>query len=468
MRERVWLLPVLSCLVAAVSSSSAAAQADAELLFAATFRAEARGDDGCAYGTPGCTRCVNDVPGTFVRLGGVTARYNYRHRMNGALPWSGEELVYPAAGYLGAHDHVEGYGRIPGSPGENWMVLSRATEPGGNVMAGLLSINLYDVDGQWGEAIIDPNGPLPDDYYVRRLVPVDPLPEEREGTCYRPFVGSRHLGGVQMLGSVVVVPAQCEAEADSFPPYRSCSTHWVELLDYTEPCSPRSLGRIDLPKQTSDDTSQGRGAKAFYASAARLANGRTLLLVNRSDMGDFDVFISEMTILDAGSRWLFVGSMSFATVEQWAHSSDNDNYQGASLVTECGSGDLFLVAMRQLGKAGVKAWTSDNGVDLFRLIARDDDNVLALASAHGVSINELESHEHLQRFDNDVFALEFAESVSFGQGEGDSCEMRGGASVHVTPSGSMTINCSAGHDDGWTMPRIKPGYGFNASEIAPR
>lgn len=423
---------VIAALALVGARADGARALDPAAMWAATFRVELRGDTSCAYGDPGCSVCVDDVRGTFAAMSpGLTARYRFRTPLS-----------------YGAQSHVEGYARLPGSPGENWVLVAKMSE---SVAASVAAMSLSQIENDYGDAFVDPFGSVDRDAYLDAEAPDDALQH------ILPFYGSRHVGGISMLGALLVAPAECNDLSEVGPDGVPCAGPWVDFVTYpndTWPPEPHRESRLRAPG--------GVGSKAHYATAVRLANGYTFVIINRSDTGDFDTFISDSATLSS-ARWIYTGRLNFkSSFPGWNGGEGGDNYQSGSLITECGTGDIFLMVARQTNGTD---WRGENDVDLFVLAEGEDElSVLGLAASRSLSLAELESHPGLATFTHRTLVLDHEDSILFD--DEDVCRTRAGGSVHVTPDHSMTYNCAVGHNSG-TIGDPAPAGWLRAGEVAP-
>jgi len=334
-----------------------------------------------------------------------TARVRYSSMANRRLPPFGARL----AAFGSYTSHLQGIARIPGLPGDHWLVASRA-RPGRIGGGGFFLVELGDVSGRNGESFGTTFAPL-------HTVRLDP--EERRTAYYYPVGGVDHPGGLQMLGTTLVIAASC-AEAPG------CDGRaFVELHDLRTPGATSTLvGRLPLFRQGEPFVHKHASAVAV----ARLADGHHLMYVHGKDDGAEGWFYRSNTVgITSDTRWRFVehftGDRGF-----------DGRYQNVALVTECGSGDLYLVATGNprfgapvrtrtpLGFARGLAELFAEGrmsrgremLDLFRLVQTQD-------AVHAELV-------HRARFapDRDGY-----------------CSFRAGAGVHVTPDGRIALYCTA-------------------------
>jgi len=379
----------------------------------------------CAFGSPDCNVCANHVVKQFLRLGyypgagkhgkserGASARLKFRTNRGVDLPPSGQS-------YHGfsVHNHMEGIVRIPSSTGVPWFVLTKAM---GSHDSGILMLQMAKMSAHRGEKLV--NGFAGNH---------EQSPDSTGGVVsyFKQISGTRHTGGAQMLGQkLVAVPSECFG--------KNCNNSWVDFFDVTNRRNPRSVSKVPLG-----------GGKGHYVSAARLSDGKTLLLVNEDDAGHFDIFTNPGSPLTTRSPWRHVGrgmqDFSEFANQGWHVTGKTKHpftYQNASLVTECGTGDLFFVALRQRrpGNVQKQKWESHNEMNLFKVNVEQDrsGSVKRLDLTRPSASSSLTTPVSSLRNDKGAMAVNF-----HSQG---GCKMRGAASVYVTPSHKMVVYCG-GH-----------------------
>ncbi len=129
----------------------------------------------------------------------------------------------------------------------------------------------------------------------------------------------------------------------------------------------------------------------------------------------------------AKNGWFYISdtdTLSRNTKLQFADYVDNNDtspagafreYQNVNLITECGTGDIYLLGTGNPGYAG-SAGSGDNFADLFRL------------SASGAAVR-----------------LEQMGRRSFQEGGSDACTFRAGATAYVDKDGRLLLYCHTHH-----------------------
>lgn len=395
MRPLASLLGVL--LVGAPLATRAAPDGDAWTL---------RGDDACRYGARDCNRCVEDVVESVRALRPrPTARVRYSSMAERSLPPFGRRLA--AFGANGSH--LQGIARIPGLPGEHWLVASRA-RPGRIGGGGFFLVELGDVPGRDGAPFGTAVAPV-------HTVRLDP--ERRRTTHYYPMPGVDHPGGMQMLGTTLALAASC-AEAPGCD-----GRSFVELHDLR---TPGASATLVLRHRLFRQGEPHRHKHASAVAIARLADDRHLMYVHGKDDRPEGWFYRSLSPgLTSGTRWRFVehflGAARFGR-----------GYQNVAMLTECGTRELYL-----LGTGNPRYGEP--------VTARSP-----LGFVHGLASLFSSGRASRGREVLDLFRLERlggalrAEHVHAARFEPDRsgyCSFRAGASVHVTPEGGIALYCTA-------------------------
>jgi len=347
--------------------------------------------------------CVRDIENVFregvfgYRLrarGGVeegpTGRFRIRMHEGERLPPESQNVT----GAGGFNSHVESIVRVPGSGESNWMVMGRA-RPSLGAPFYVFEIGSPPKSDD-GERYVKFNR-LEDDYYD--LYQDNPRDLDRT-RAYLEISSTEHIGGMQAMGNIVAMPVTCDSAA--------CAKPSVMFWDFSSPLHPRLVHQLWLQSPQ----------EAHWVSVTSLPSGQLLLIVNRGDDGTTDAYITEDSRpLNSSTRWKRLPRFDIS-VPQW--DAGNGTYQNANFLRGCETGRLYLLAMRQLGRSGLKQWYDDNLVELFRV-----DGPFT---------------------SGDPLRLTYVSGATF-ERFGDYCQMRGGASVYVEPDGSPVVYCAAGQSD---------------------
>lgn len=371
------------------------------------------GDTECAWGSRDCNRCVEGVKRQVQSMGvrEPTGRFTFWLGAGSRLP--GLDGVMDPIQEVGG-GHIQGFARIPAFDGNNWVVMSRSHDKG--EPAGLIFGKMGDVAGQLGERLVPPWVER-DAFWVDNPPPVgEAPPEERANRAFLHIPETRHPGGIQVIGRIVVVPSYCKGGNDDCRgedgKKRAFVDFWEMRLcedDRSRVCPVRAARRL-LLKRAGLGGFLGIGGtrvKAYYVAIARLDTGHYVLFVNRSDAGHFDVYLSSNTTIDMSTEWVNWDR------ERFLNDFDNfrGTYQNMNFVTDCETGELYALGMRQ-----DHGWDDDsNTIDLFRAWAKESGE-LDLDRINKIHPRELD----------------------------DACEMKGGANVYVSPRGELILYCSQG------------------------
>lgn len=379
-------------------------------------------DNGCTWGSRDCNRCVEDVEGQFAGFGlpnAPPAPYwleqgfeslavdrvppNGRFTFHSGAGWTIPGLDNPFDPIDDDHGHVQGFARVPGLGEEDWFVFSRSNK--GGRAAGLVFMRLNGEDtiepipGRNGERLVAP--PDERDTFWEETPSSDDPDDDRGPNTHVHIPETNHPGGLQVLGHLVAVPSYCN--------HSSCNNRaFVDFYDAAvcavDPLTDDCLvNRKALPDRWYISSN-----KAYYVAVTRVPDGRYVMVVNRSDYGPAQSFISSTTTIDASTEWLH------RTRQTWTRNFENgsNTYQNMNFVTECTTRSIYLLGFAQDRGFG----TNTNFIDLFRVKIENESDV---------DIRRLRRAWYLDEFE-------------------DSCEMDGGAGVYVTPHGEMIVYCSQG------------------------
>jgi hypothetical protein len=318
------------------------------------------GDPACDEAANDCNRCVTNVPAAFARIASTpSARLRYRAH--------GGELLPPFQGRLAdfgsQRAHVQGVGRSG-----DWLALTRST-PGVVGGAGLFLVALA----------------------------------ERETRFYYPIADVDHPGGLSTLGRYAFVAADCDDE-------RRCGrATFIDIFDLARPGSRRALvQRVRLGAQGEP----GRIRTITSVAVTRLQTGPLLMFVQGKDSRHEGWFYQSER---ADMPWTYRG--------YWARAlGKGDEYQNTSLVTECGSGDVYLIG------------TGNGELNVASVILAD-----TLGHAPGVDTMSLLK---LSQSAGGALGMEWQATRRFDPGGDGFCTFRAAANVHVTRANELMLYCS--------------------------
>jgi hypothetical protein len=325
-------------------------------------------------------RCAEDVGATFAGLpASPTGKLRYRSQAGHRLPPFNARL----AEFSGWDPHVQSLARLSLPWQDNrFLAVTRSTpgHPGG---AGVFLVYLGDVDGADGTSWL-----LPGESYTGEP------PLERSTYWYHPIAGTDHPGGMQASGDVLVVASEgAEGQAPFVDLFR------LQRVAYDVTLVP--LQRLTLYGDLGESVLPSR----FITGAAlsRLDDGRYLLFVLGKDEDQQGWFyLSDAAELSADTPWSF---LSHVFVPGW--------YQNVSLVTECDSGNLYLIATNNPTFDG----GANSGTEYADLIQVSGDD------------------EHVE--------VPLIATRSFAAGGGGYCTFRAAATAFVDREGQLILYCHA-------------------------
>lgn len=368
------------------------------LLFAGAASAQSlRGDTRCPYGAEDCNTCVNDVLGSFQALSQKpTAQLRYKSQGGKSLPPFNRTLAEFAAN----DSHVQGIVRLPGvgedaSPAGRgpWFALTRS-RPGNVGGSGMFVMQLGDLPTRGG-------------FPIDQSATGEPT-AARTTRSYYPIEGLDHAGGLQAIGRHVVMASDCDKH-DKCGPFG-----WMHVFNLSDPLSPNAFVQA---MRIGDRGEAGRIDTVTSAAMAKLETGQFLLFVLGKDSAHEGWFyVSEGTRLAPDTNWVYAG--------HWQRPLGGAyEFQNTQLVTECGSGDLYLIGS---GNSDYDGSVDDVAQTIFGLTpGKNHLGLLKIGRGpEGVTMDV-------------IVARQFEPSG------GDYCTFRAGASVHATPGHDLVMYCSA-------------------------
>jgi hypothetical protein len=319
---------------------------------------ELRGNTACAPGERDCNVCVNDVVGSFQNLPNhyevmgfdlgshPPPLFNLDIDDCPEFPWWTEY-----------HGHWQGIQRLSGADGR-YLVATRD------------KIRLFTGIDYAGFAVVRLDGSQTvgrGPFISNREIGGPPtVGDSVDRTVRRPGEHT-HPGGIQTMGDILVVGTDSE----------------VLFYDLSDPATlqPEEPPLGALPDPGSD---YGTSAVAL----AQLETGRYLLVVLNGGAKSLDFYISDEpdTMAEHSQSYVkfsrvdrYYGWDSCALTPTW------DNYQGINLVTDCASGQLYLVATGNRDWDSTCWWncTEDkpccpdgtNRADLYEVYFIDEDDI---------------------------------------------------------------------------------------------
>ena len=355
---------------------------------------------------------------------GPSGKFNINMLTGASLP----PFDHISDGPNDAGSHIQGLTRI-NTLSEAWVVFTRirgSLIDAGKKEAGKKGIGSGTGSHDPGEMFVVKLGAVPDDHQGGKFLKlksndnqfndVDEYDGGRDGVpnmvrYIHRFEKSSHPGGIQAAGNIIAIPHGCD------PVLNDCDRPFVEFWDFSNPIEPILLQELKL-KHMRDNQQSGK------VSFARDADGSYILIAERNKkianvyrtLG-FDDFSSE-------TKWLkTIPNMHFP--DSW--SKGGNNPQNANLIRECGSNRLYLVGLRHTGPEAL-SWAQENDFRLFRI---DGDLNVGAAKL------------------TNIYNYEFGQSNEY-------CQVRGGASIYITPDKKPILYCSSG----WAEPVKYPSQSF--------
>ncbi len=322
-----------------------------------------RGDTTCNEQANDCNRCVANVREAFARIAASpSAKLRYRAHGGDLLPPFAQRL----AGFGSHRAHVQGLARSG-----DWLALTRSS-PGVVGGAGLFLVSLA----------------------------------ERETRFYYPIAGVDHPGGMSTLGRYAFVAADCDDEA------RCGRATFVDIFDLATPGSQRALvQRFRIGEQGEP----GRIRTVTSVAVTRLQTGTVLMFVQGKDsLHEGWFYESDGAALRADTRWTYLGYWSRPLGKR-------DEYQNTSLISECGSGDVYMIGT---GNGELSVLSLIVGDAVGRAPGEDTMSLLKLHSASG------------------QLGMEWLATRRFDPGSDGFCTFRAAANVHVTRGNDLMLYCS--------------------------
>lgn len=360
----------------------------------------------CRRGDPDCAEyCVEDVEGQFRAIGRLSDENGDSH----ADPTGTTAFEFPSNQSLPGYDgefppldpdlpygHVQGFARIPGLADGQWFVFSRnyTADEGPGRQAGLVFARL-------GEEAVD-EGPILTD---RSLFP----PEGQAIKKFFEIPGTRHAGGLDVIGRIIVVPSYCNDHS-------ICDNAMVDFYEAYECESSSGICVKRLSRFQRGDSGFPNfldGDKAYFVAATRMSNGHYVVLLNRRNWGHTNIVVSSETRIDGTTEWQNIQKRKFRGN---GYDNGSDTYQNMNFIRECETDRIYAVGLSQ------ESWSGKNQVDLFETWVQGSGKF---------------NMRRVQR-------IELSRNVTPYLNASGSCQMKGGAGTYVSPSGKLILYCSQG------------------------
>jgi len=292
------------------------------------------------YGTYGCNTCVPDVPAAFGRASGShKMRKSYKFApKHGPLNGVAKPEKF-AQEVIISNDHIQGITRLSGVGNENYFAMTRNARKG---IDGGLYIGKFDGiksnGGSWASARTQTSNTATKYSYHR-------------------FRRLNHAGGLQALGSMIFVAADCNEK-------QICDAQ-IKIIDASQPERPKEINALVIDgKQNELSPSQTRTAagktikvssNAAAVAAIRLQNKHYLVFVRRGS-SDGWFYISTTPYIKKDTKWKF---LDFWHRDDLKRGTKWYSYENVNFIADC-NGSIYMVGMG----------TSDNVSALYRLTSR--------------------------------------------------------------------------------------------------
>jgi len=302
---------------------------------------------GCAWGSDDCNPCVPDAVDAIRRL----------------------------------RDHGDPMGfRMNGAPDvdvfHHWQGIQRLTSGGGRYVAVSRSLQSESVDVAFVVVEMGSRDLGGFRFRSNRITPSDfedtpPPPEDGIAAVVPHEPGYTHAGGMQLLGNILAVPFEEKQVVSPVPgcpcgfvgcPCETVGMSKVVFYNLADPLNP-----IRLPNEV-DHTPFS--FEAGTASIGRLADGRILLIIGRSNANTLDFYVSTGTDLRTTSFEWFDTWNEDELLTEIILDAEFGNYQNLNVLAQC-DGTLYLIGTHENTAIGV----GQDFVDLFRLENGSGDNV---------------------------------------------------------------------------------------------
>lgn len=409
LRSRTGAAALVLCAAAAMASACAAApeadeqvsSSEATVLTSDELKGSVIGS-GYGFGN----RCVTDVAAAFAALPtSPSNRARYWSQGGRRLPPYNAVLA-PFAPLQGKPDfsfhiglpikfsipHVQSMSRFEfgDQQDDRWFAVSRSHQASGH--AGFFLVHFGDTEGADGSRMLTPGV----DY-------TSPIPRERTTEFYYPIQGGNHPGGLQAFGHYLAVAVEPES-----------GYSFVDVYDFS-----RGFG-AGVPIQRVPMTPSGtnfRPDRSISAVAVtRLKDHRYLMFVLGKDSSRHGwFFVTEGTELPA--PWAPLDYFRGYDTSPPSPFGWFREYQNVTMLTDCGTENIYLLATGNDGYTGSFAAGTDYA-DLFRLEV----------SPAGIS-------------------MALAGSRNFNPGDGGYCTFRAAANGYAGKDNRLLFYCHSHHSN---------------------
>lgn len=211
---------------------------------------------------------------------------------------------------------------------------------------------------------------------------------------YHRIPNANHAGGMQALGSLLFIAADCDRGKEGFA--------FVQLMDVRDKSKPKFINKLVLDGSQNELKIDGTKieSRAGAVAAIKLNDGKYLLFVFSGDGETGWFFISKSSKLNKNTKWELVNHWSstelVGTKKVW------HNFQNVQFINDSKTGQIYMFA------TGVIT----NKCELYKLVERGGCLTFQHVSGRGLNVADID--DPLTR---------------------PTCRM--GASVHVTPDGFL-------------------------------
>jgi len=296
----------------------------------------------CGWGEQDCNRCVNNVVTSFQNLGNQSSQLIYE--LDGHPPPQYEEswwdIIWPPIETPDFAGHWQGVQRLMSGDGR-YMIVTRDEiihPTQGFAYSGFAVVRMGSrgTGGDaWTSNLSDPNN------YLDTIIQ----------TAYLDY-NHTHPGGVQALGNYLAVGTG-------------------SALRFYDVSDPSNIAEFPSAISYLPDRSPYSGSST---GMAKLQDGRYLLVVSSSNACPLDIYISDQSESLLGGNpsasfskfdrwyWAYSDTANSYSCGVWSPDLHWDPYQNINVVTECGTGDLYLIATGNRDSTAT-CWWQDLGFD---------------------------------------------------------------------------------------------------------
>jgi hypothetical protein len=336
-------------------------------------------------------RCATNVVSSFNAVpSSPTGHVRYKSQGGNVLPPFSSRL----AEFGSWDDHIQSITRLPGVGDNRWAAVTRS-KPSSVGGAGVFLINLGDTGGTDGTRWVTSGA----DY-------TGEPPALRGTQHYYPLSGTAHPGGLQASGRYVAIASEAPTGQTSF----------IDFFNFGTPGSSSAfLQRFLLSGNQAEAVVPARVISGV--ALTKLKDSRYLIFVlgKDSDRNGW-LYVSDSTTLSSSTFWSYLDYVSAADS---SFSGTFRPYQNVSFITECGTGDVYLVATNNNDFQG-PVDSGQDYADLFKVTWTPSESAVKLTLMSARNMHE---------------------------GSGGYCTFRAAANIHVDKNGKLILYCHAHHSN---------------------